>query len=154
MASTAQQKDTRHVNVKLMLSGLLLFAWPMVVAAQRRDLPAFCVATAVAFATWFMHMTETKHGLRALEMPAHSSLFLWADRVVSVYAAGWGIVRLATTGRAAVLTHTFNQAVLGFGLLCSAVGEQTANLRVYVVAHTLWHAAAAYALTQTVACYD
>ena len=97
----------------------------------------------MALASFLMHLTETKHGLRPdTVLITFSSIFLNIDRVMAIVTSVYFGSYWWQEGRRLLPLY-----LTLFGLLCNFIGEQTYDLTLYTVSHTVWHLCAYGSLT-------
>ena len=93
------------------------------------------VFTMSLFCSILMHISETKHGLNPLPKVLNkwSYTFLNADRTMAIIAICYFSKYLSRD-----LVHKLKN-YLALALLSSFIGEQTSNLWLYSIMHTIWH---------------
>ena len=81
----------------------------------------------------FMHISETKHKLPGLYFVEYSNTLLNIDRVFTLLVGPYGFYLFSKK----IKIFTLVVAVIGF--IASYTGEQTNNLRLYMICHVIWH---------------
>lgn len=90
---------------------------------------------AVIAASVGMHLTETKHRLKPSgSFASKEDIFLNMDRGAAIFSLLYlGPRRLSHHNRGDIL------ALFCGGLLFSAIGELTDNVKLYIACHIIWH---------------
>jgi len=100
------------------------------------------LVASACLASVFMHLTETKHGLKGLFLKEYSNMFLNIDRVLAIMTGLYGLWLFYNNPR----KNIYQLAFPLIGAISSFVGEQTTNLPLYTFTHCIWHALAYYSL--------
>jgi hypothetical protein len=110
-------------------------------------------------ASFFMHLTETKHGLPAFCLKSYSFWFLQIDRIVAIFTCLYVLLYIwlymgikypiHSVPILSNIPHPNNQrssqdiyfiVIFGIiGLLCNVKSEHTKNLEEFVIFHVIWH---------------
>ena len=87
-----------------------------------------------------MHLAETKHDLNpGPYLKPWSLVLLNCDRLFSILAGVMGVslwILIWIKTRVWMVEPLW---VMGIACMCSAIGEYTNNLKLYVTLHTIWH---------------
>lgn len=96
------------------------------------------LVTFIIVSSILMHLTETKHNLiPPYEWAIHWSYFcLNLDRSIAVFAFLWYIYFWDYSYIGITARVTF---IILVASILSYLGEQTNNLTIYVICHTIWH---------------
>lgn len=100
------------------------------------------LVTSACLASVFMHATETKHNLDGLLLKQYSNTFLNIDRVLAIMTGLYGLWLFYTNPNKNICQIIFPV----IGAISSFIGEQTTNLPLYTLTHSIWHAFAYYSL--------
>ena len=110
-----------------------IFPLLKIIQLDPRPVPILVVSSAI-ISSIFMHLSESKHNLVAPTFfRKNSTLFLNFDRISAVTAILYFFPKWLHAGP---WMDLFN---LSIGLVFSAIGENTDNLWIYGITHTLWH---------------
>src|ERR1700679_122181 len=84
-----------------------------------------------------MHISETKHGLLGVHFKKHSKLLLNIDRFFAFLLFGYAVYKLFTKPVIPSLLEPIT--MFGAAAVAGVIGENTEDLTLYTVMHTIWH---------------
>lgn len=121
---------------------------PIYFYADIGDIIGALLCTFSLIASVLMHISETKHNLPGVLFKEYSNILLNIDRLFALILFCYGIITFINNpdviyhyymGKDFIELLIFPIVIFSTGAIASYIGENTDDLKLYTLLHTIWH---------------